>query len=62
MLSEDAPNSQNIIACVVYSRSAVLYLVMMCVKLIIDVLSLVFSTCFFCFFLKVAARLARRLR
>lgn len=47
MLSEDAPNLQNIIACVVYSCSAVLYLVMMCVKLIIDVLSLVFSTCFF---------------
>lgn len=47
MLSEDAPNLQNIIACVVYSCSAVLYLAMMCVKLIIDVLSLVFSTCFF---------------
>lgn len=50
MLSEDAPNSQKIIACVVYSCSAVLYLVMMCVKLIIDVLSLVFSTCCFVLF------------
>lgn len=58
MLSEDAPNLQNVIACVVYSCSAVLYLVMMCVKLIIDVLSLVFSTCFF---FKVAARLACQL-